>query len=389
MQARKNLLNPVKELAEDGRLSGILLILATVLSITFSNSAGADAYLKIWHIEIGPSFISRSIVHWINDALMPVFFLLVGVEIKREMVSGELSKPRQALLPAFAALGGMTVPAMIYMLFNAGSSETMHGWAIPTATDIAFSLGLISILGKRVPFSIRIFLTALAIIDDLGAIIIIAFFYTGSLHFLMILAALAVFGMLLLFNRLKVRAAFPYLAAGLLLWFLVMKSGIHPTIAGVLLAFVIPVSTGIILEEKLTKVVYFLILPLFAFANTAIPLSFEMASNLVSPLSLGIILGMLIGKPVGIVVFTYILVKTKVSAMLHGVTWKQLAGLGLAAGIGFTMSIFIASLSFKTDFLSAISKLAILSGSFLSACAGFLILYISPGKNATGTSQTE
>lgn len=308
---------------------------------------------------------------------MPFFFLLVGIEIKREMVSGELSQFRQAILPGFAAIGGMLVPAFIYIFFNNGNPETSHGWAIPTATDIAFSLGLLSLLGKRVPFALKIFLTALAIIDDLGAIIIIAVFYTSSLNLLMLVMFLLIFVLLLILNRFKVRFMFPYLLLGTMLWYFVMKSGIHPTIAGVLMAFSIPVTIAEKLEEKLTKAVYYFILPLFALANTAIPLSFDMAANLLSPMSMGIILGLLIGKPVGIVLFTYILVKTRISEMLAGIKWKQMIGIGMVAGIGFTMSIFIASLSFSSGFLSDISKLAIIGGSVFSAIVGLLTLWRS------------
>jgi Na+:H+ antiporter, NhaA family len=371
---QKQFINPVKVLAEDGRLSGILLVAATVFSLLCSNLDGAAGYLKIWHTEIGPPFIARSVVHWINDALMPVFFLLVGIEIKREMRSGELSDLRKAMLPVVAAVGGMIVPALIYFIFNAGNTETVHGWAIPTATDIAFSLGVISLLGKRVPFAIRIFLLALAIIDDLGAILIIAVFYSSALHGTMLLAAAAVLIFLLVMNSLKFRHATIYILPGIFLWYFVLKSGIHPTIAGVLFAFAIPSSLGHMLEERLMKVVYFLILPFFALANTAIPLSSDVVSNLVSPLSLGIILGMMIGKPTGIVLFTFVLVRSGAGAMLHRISWKQMTGTGLVAGIGFTMSIFIASLSFTADVLSDTSKLAILGGSLLSAIGGFLLL---------------
>ena len=377
---RKNLFNPVRELADNGRLSGILLILATILSILFSNSGNASSYLKIWHLEIGPEFLSRSILHWINEGLMPVFFLLVGIEIKREMVSGELSPMRQAILPGFAAIGGMLAPALLYFLFNRGNPETSHGWAIPTATDIAFSLGLLSLLGKRIPFALKIFLAALAIFDDLGAIIIIAVFYSGSLHLAMLFIVLLIIIALIILNRLKVKQVFPYLLLGLLLWYFVMKSGIHPTIAGVLVAFTIPASLAEKLEEKLTMIVYYFILPLFALANTAITLSIDMVANLLSQMSLGIMLGLFIGKPVGIVLFTYLLVKTKVSRMLPGITWNQMIGVGLVAGIGFTMSIFISSLSFSSGFLADTSKLAVIGGSVLSALAGLFILWRSIQK---------
>ncbi len=371
----KSLFSPIRALAEDGKLSGILLVLATVLSLIFSNSDNAASYLGIWHAEIGPAFLSRSILHWINDGLMPVFFLLVGIEIRREMISGELSKFSQAILPGFAAIGGMLIPAIIYISFNHGNPETIHGWAIPTATDIAFSLGLLSLLGKRVPFVLKIFLTALAIIDDLGAIIIIAVFYTGSLHLSMLLLAFMIFTLLMVLNRMKIQPIFPYLFLGTLLWYFVMKSGIHPTIAGVLLAFSIPNNIAEKLEEKLTRTVYYFILPIFALANTAIPLSLDLGSNLASPMSLGIMLGLFIGKPLGIVLFTFLLVKSKISGMLSGITWPQMIGVGMVAGIGFTMSIFISSLSFTSGFLSDTAKLAIIGGSVVSALGGLVLLW--------------
>jgi Na+:H+ antiporter, NhaA family len=378
----KSLFDPIRNLADNGRLSGILLISATALSLLFSNTGNGSAYVHIWHASVGPGFLSRSILHWINDGLMPIFFLLVGIEIKREMTGGELSHFRQAILPVVAATGGILVPALIYLVFAGKNPETSHGWAIPTATDIAFSLGLLSLLGKRVPFSLKIFLTALAIIDDLGAILIIAFFYTGSLNLLMLLLALFVTAGLLLMNRWKIRMMFPYILLGTLLWLCILKSGIHPTIAGVMLAFTIPSSIAEKFEEKLTRTVYYFILPLFALANTAIPLSFDLAANLLSPMALGVMLGLLLGKPIGIIMATFLLVKSKASNMLPGVNWKQMTGIGLIAGIGFTMSIFIASLSFTSGFLSDTSKLAIIGGSLIAGIAGliFLSLTLKPAK---------
>ena len=373
----KQLFNPIRELAENGKLSGLLLIVATLVSLLFSNSGNAANYLKIWEAEIGPAFLSKTILHWINDGLMPVFFLLVGFEIKREIRSGELSTIRQAILPGAAALGGVIVPALIFMFFNSAHPETLQGWAIPTATDIPFSLGLLALLGSRVPFSLKIFLTALAIMDDLAAIIIIALFYSSGLYPLMLLLSLLVFFLLMVLNFFNVRFVFPYLILGTLLWYFILKSGIHPTISGVILAFTIPVSLAEKLEEKLTSLVYYFILPIFALANTAIPLSLDISSQLFSPLSLGIILGLCLGKPVGIVLVTYVMVKLKIGEMLSGVNWKQMTGLGMLAGIGFTMSIFIASLSFPEGIYSDIAKLAVIGGSLLSSLAGLSILWIS------------
>ena len=374
---RKFLVNPILDLAKHGKLAGLLLILATAISLLLSTSESGQSYLDLWQIKIGIAGASHSILFWINDALMPIFFLLVGIEIKRELLTGELSKPSQAILPVIAAIGGVLVPAIIYFLFNRNSPETLHGWAIPTATDIAFSLGILSLMGNRVPFFLKVFLTALAIIDDLVAILIIAFFYSGDLHMRMILYALVVLLAMIILNRLKFRFIFVYLVLGGLLWFFVLQSGIHPTIAGVLIAFSIPVSLAENLEEKLFQPVYYFILPLFALANTAIPLSLDLAGNLTSALSMGIILALFIGKPLGIVLSSFILVKTKISSIPADVNWKMMTGMGLTAGIGFTMSIFLATLSFNTDLLTHTAKLAIIAGSLLAALGGMLILYLA------------
>ena len=374
MPKRKSIFYPIRELAENGKLVGILLIGATLFSLSLSNSDFAASYLNLWKTEIGFSFIHKSILHWINDALMAVFFLLVGLEIKRELIKGELSTKKQAILPVIAALGGVVFPALIFFVLNRGNSEVIHGWAIPTATDIAFSLGILSLLGKRVPFSLKVFLTALAIIDDLVAIIIIAAFYTQGIHFIMLLAGLFLFLLLLLFNKLKVKNLLFYLLPGLFLWYFILRSGIHPTIAGVLIALSIPLEIGEEFEHQLQRPVNFLILPLFALANTAIQLSFDQLYELISPLSIGIIAGLLIGKPVGIFTASWIVIKTKVAVLPTGVNWKQIIGMGLTAGIGFTMSIFISSLSFVEDHYITTAKLAILLGSLLSAIAGIILL---------------
>jgi len=311
---------------------------------------------------------------------MPVFFLLVGLEIKRELLKGELSRLNQAILPVVAAAGGMAVPAVIFILFNLNNPETIHGWAIPTATDIAFSLGILSLLGKRIPFSMVVFLMALAIIDDIGAIVIIVAFYSGELHTFMLFCALGVIALLILLNRLKVRHFAAYLVPGILLWYFVLNSGIHPTIAGVLLAMTIPLPLGEVIEQKLTRTVSYFILPVFALANTAIPLSFGLTGNLFSTLSIGIILGLFLGKPLGIILSTWILVKGKLSPMLSGVNWKMMVGLGLVAGIGFTMSIFITTLSFDQEVHANTAKLAVISGSIISALAGTILLQLNSGR---------
>jgi len=300
MVVRKHFIHPIKELAENGKLTGLILIFATFFSLLLSNSDHGDSYLKFWSTEIGFHFMHKSILHWINDGLMAIFFLMVGLEIKRELLEGELSTMKQAILPVVAAFGGILFPALIFFLFNSRDPENLHGWAIPTATDIAFSLGVLSLLGKRVPFTLKIFLTALAIIDDLGAILIIAVFYSHELHIMMIMSAAAVFIILMIMNRMKIKNLYLYLLPGLVLWYCILKSGIHPTVAGVLLALTIPLNKVEEFEHFLHKPVNYIILPVFALANTAISVSIEQAGNLIAPLSLGIIVGLFIGKPAGI-----------------------------------------------------------------------------------------
>ncbi len=374
------LVDPVRALAAEGKLSGVLLITATIISILVSNLPVAATYLAFWKTDVGFSFLHLPIARWINDGLMPVFFLLVGLEIKRELLKGELSRLNKAILPVVAAAGGMAVPAIIFIMFNLNNPGTIHGWAIPTATDIAFSLGVLSLLGKKIPFSMVVFLMALAIIDDLGAIIIIVVFYSGELHAVMLFCALGVIALLILLNRLNVRHYAAFLVPGLLLWYFILNSGIHPTIAGVFLAMTIPLSLGEVIEQKLTRTVSYFILPAFALANTAIPLSFGLTGNIFSTLSIGIILGLVLGKPLGIILSTWILVKGKLSPMLSGVNWKMMIGLGLVAGIGFTMSIFIATLSFDREAQANTAKLAVLAGSIIAVLAGTILLQINSGR---------
>jgi Na+:H+ antiporter, NhaA family len=381
MVVRKQIIHPIKELAENGKLSGLLLILATFLSLMISNSGFGDTYLKFWSAEIGFYFLHKSILHWINDGMMVVFFLMVGLEIKREILKGELSTRKQAILPVVAALGGILFPALIFFLFNSRDPENLQGWAIPTATDIAFSLGILTLLGKRVPFALKIFLTALAIIDDLGAILIIAIFYTDGLNTNMILFATVVFIILMIMNRMKVKKLYFFLIPGVALWYFILKSGIHPTVAGVLFAFTIPMDILEVLEHRLNRPVNYIILPLFALANTAIPVSLEQAGNLVNPLSLGIIIGLFIGKPAGIILTSFLAVRFKFASLPGGINWKQILGLGMTAGIGFTMSIFIASLSFESDSALTLAKLAILVGSLFSGMAGMAILSYGSAKD--------
>ena len=361
------------------KTSGILLILCTILSIGVANSLVGPAYLGIWHTNVA----GLSIAHWVNDALMAVFFLFVGLELERELYNGELSDIKSALLPIFAAIGGIGAPALIHFTLNAGT-PTQAGTGIPMATDIAFALGLLALLGSRVPSSLKVFLTALAVMDDLGAIIVIAMFYTQQFSLAYLLSALAVFGLLLLFNRIfRVMSLLPYLIGGALMWFLMFKSGVHATIAGVLLAFAIPFSVRADdetspshrLEHFLHKPVAFIILPIFALANTGIVIGSEWQHELLTPNSLGIIGGLVLGKPLGIALLSFAAVTLGICRLPDDLKWPQIVGAGLLGGIGFTMSIFITNLAF-VDNASVInaSKMAILMASLVAGVFGLLWL---------------
>jgi NhaA family Na+:H+ antiporter len=363
---------PIKELAESGKLSGMLLLFCTIVSIALTNSFLGKDYTYIWHKEINLGIISKSIEHWINDGLMAIFFFMVGLEIKREVVRGVLSNVKSAMLPVISAIGGVLFPALIFLFFNSGT-KFESGWAIPTATDIAFSLGILSLLGSRVPFALKIFLTALAIIDDLMAIIIIALVYTSSIDVTFLFYAAAIISVLVLLNKSKFRNLSVYYILGILLWFFVMKSGVHATIAGVMLAFTIPIQSVERIERNLYKPVTYLILPLFALANTAIPFSMEIVKGLTTTLSMGIVLGLFLGKVTGITLFSMSAVKLKIGTVSGNITLRQILGVGFIAGIGFTMSIFISNLSFTQTLIINESKLAVLLGSFISAVTGILI----------------
>lgn len=375
-----------KKFIHNSQSSGILLILCVAVSLLIANSSLGPAFQNLLDKKIGTEMfqLNYPISIWINDGLMAIFFLLVGLEIKREIVEGELSSLKNASLPIVAAVGGMVVPALIYFLFNTGT-EYANGWAIPMATDIAFSLAIISLLGKGVPLSLKIFLTALAIVDDLGAIMVIAIFYTDQIQWnYMGLSALMV-ALLVALNFFNVKKHIFYLIPGVLLWYFMHHSGIHATIAGVLLAFTIPtnVSTTEIsplekLEQQLHLPVSFLIMPLFALANTNITFKAGMVDGLFSSLGYGIILGLFLGKLVGINLFSYIFVKLKISNLPLNSTWPQMIGTALLAGIGFTMSIFIALLSFKGHpEIQDEAKFAILIASLLAGLSGYLILKYS------------
>jgi NhaA family Na+:H+ antiporter len=357
---------------------GIVLIACTVISLSLSNSAFADSYLTFWNYQIG----SHSITHWINDGLMAIFFLLIGLELEREIYIGELSNLKSSLLPIFAAIGGMVFPAGFHLALNFGT-PTQAGAGIPMATDIAFALGVLSLLGNRVPPALKIFLTALAVIDDLGAILIIAIFYTGTIEWVNLSIALGIFVALLILNRLKVHNLIPYLLAGIAMWYFMLHSGIHATITGVLLAFAIPFGDGsqkspsFILQHILHKPVAFLVLPLFALANTSLIIGANWYQVLLGSNSLGIVFGLLLGKPLGIVSFSYLSIKMKLSSIPDGLSFKRIIGAGFLGGIGFTMSIFITLLAFNENAIIEESKIAIMLSSLVAGLVGFIILKIS------------
>ena len=363
---------------ESEKSAGLVLIVCTILSLFFANSAFGASYHHFWETN----FAHQSLEYWINDGLLTIFFLLIGLELEREVYIGELSKIKDALLPIFAAIGGMVVPAGIYLWIN-WHTDTKSGAGIPMATDIAFALGILSLLGKRVPISIKIFLTALAVIDDLGAIFVIAIFYTNTIFWTNLSIALAIFVLLLVFNRLKVRNLFPYLIGGVIMWYFMLNSGIHATITGVLLAFAIPFgngeeqSTSYLLQNWLHKPVAFLILPLFALANTAIVFQTDISELFSQKYSLGIALGLIVGKPLGIFLSTFIAVKLKFCQLPLGLNWKTVLSVGFLGGIGFTMSIFITLLAFNDITIINNAKIIILFSSLVAGMIGFFALRLT------------
>tara|TARA_B110000438_G_C15815412_1_gene651717 strand:- start:2293 stop:3468 length:1176 start_codon:yes stop_codon:yes gene_type:complete len=372
--------------------SGLLLLIATILALIISNSNYSYIYFETFHkylfIGINNFGLNLSIHHWINDALMAIFFFFVTLEIKREFIQGELSNIKQALLPIIAAVGGMLVPALFYIFFNIDNSETLNGWAIPSATDIAFSLGVLSLLGSRVPISLKIFLTALAIIDDLGAIIIIAFFYAGDLNIKYLGLMLLSFILLLCLNKYDVKRFIPYLFIGISLWFFTHESGVHATIAGVLLACTIPhrekekdFSLLVKIEHSISPYVAFGIMPLFAFANAGVSLQGLTLLSLMSPVPLGILLGLFVGKQLGVVVFSYVSIKLKLAQMPNNSNLLSFYGVSILTGIGFTMSLFVGNLAFaeNTQYMDGV-KIGVLSGSLLSTLFGYFILLFTSNK---------
>ena len=372
-----------KDFFESEKAGGLLLLLVTLFSLALANSPIQASYVEFWETEIG----HHSITHWINDGLMTIFFLLIGLELEREMYGGELSNIKNAALPIFGALGGMLIPAAIFLAFNWGT-QTQNGAGIPMATDIAFAIGILSLLGNRVSTSLKIFLTALAVIDDLGAILVIALFYTETISFLYLGMALGVMGILFILNRKNVHNLITYLIGGGLMWYCMLNSGVHATITGVLLAFVIPYGNGgkktssYRLQHFLHRPVAFFILPLFAVANTGIAIDANWHEGLTHANSIGIIVGLILGKPIGITLFALVCVKLGIGSLPKDLQWKQILGAGMLGGIGFTMSIFITLLAFKNDGVEVItySKIAILVASFISGTLGFLWLKMSLKK---------
>ena len=372
--------------------SGLVLLFAAIIALIISNSNLSNLYFSILDeylfIGINEFGIKLSVIHWINDALMAIFFFFVTLEIKREFLQGELSDIKQALLPIIAAIGGMVVPALIYIYINLDNSQTLKGWAIPSATDIAFSLGVLSLLGRRVPLSLKVFLTALAIIDDLGAIVIIALFYSGDLSLKYLSLMLIAFIFLLLINKFNVKKFLPYLIIGLFLWDFTHNSGIHATISGVLLALTIPhrkkekdFSLLLKIEHSISPYVAFGIMPLFAFANAGVSLEGLTFSSLLDKVPLGIVLGLFVGKQLGVFVFSYISIKLKIAKMPNNSNWFNFYGVGILTGIGFTMSLFVGNLAFaeSMQYIDGV-KIGVLVGSLLSTLAGYFLILLTPNR---------
>ena len=388
----KYLSKPFKWFFKLEAASGLILLIAAILALVVSNSNLSELYFhsleKYLFIGINEFGMKLSVHHWINDALMAIFFFFVTLEIKREFIQGELSNIKQAMLPIIAAVGGMVVPALFYVFFNWDNSETINGWAIPSATDIAFSLGILSLLGSRVPISLKVFLTALAIIDDLGAILIIAFFYSGDLSIPYLSLILISYILLLFLNKFSIKIFTPYLIIGLLMWYFTYKSGIHATIAGVLLASTIPhrlkekdFSLLVKIEHAISPYVAFIIMPLFAFANAGVNLEGLTLSSLMAPVPLGILSGLFFGKQIGVLLFSYISIKFKFAEAPNNSNWLSLYGVSVLTGIGFTMSLFVGNLAFveNTQYIDGV-KIGVLTGSLLSTVFGYLLLLMSVKK---------
>ena len=388
----KNLSKPFKWFFQLEAASGLVLLIAAIIALVISNSNFSELYFttlkQYLFIGVNDFGLKLSVHHWINDLLMAIFFFFVTLEIKREFIQGELSNLKKALLPIIGAVGGMVIPALVYIAINFENTETLNGWAIPSATDIAFSLGILSLLGSRVPISLKIFLTALAIIDDLGAILIIAFFYSGDLSISYLSLILISYIFLLILNKLGIKKFLPYLIIGSFMWFFTYKSGIHATIAGVLLATTIPhrikdkdFSLLIKLEHAISPYVAFMIMPIFAFANAGVSLEGLSLSSLLQPVPLGILLGLFVGKQVGVMIFSFIAVKTGAAQMPDKSSWLSLYGVSILTGIGFTMSLFVGNLAFAENiqYIDGV-KIGVLAGSLLSTLFGYFILLFSLKK---------
>ena len=372
--------------------SGLILLLAAILALVISNSNLSNYYFVTLNnyifIGINNFGLKLSLLHWINDALMAIFFFFVTLEIKREFLQGELSNTKQALLPVIAAIGGMVVPALIYVFVNFGDGETLNGWAIPSATDIAFSLGVLSLLGKRVPLSLKVFLTALAIIDDLGAIVIIALFYSGDLSIKYLSLMLLAFIILMVINKLNIKKFLPYLIIGIFLWDFTHNSGIHATIAGVLLALTIPhrkkekdFSLLLKIEHAISPYVAFGIMPVFAFANAGVSFEGLSFASLLNKVPLGILLGLFLGKQLGVFVFSYVSIKMKIAQIPNNSNWLNFYGVGILTGIGFTMSLFVGNLAFveNAQYIDGV-KIGVLTGSLLSTLTGYFLILLAPNR---------
>ncbi|WP_415309264.1 Na+/H+ antiporter NhaA [Candidatus Pelagibacter sp. Uisw_099_02] len=388
----RNLSKPFKWFFKLEAASGLVLLIAAIIALVVSNSSFSTLYFSTLEqylfIGINDFGLKLSVHHWINDLLMAIFFFFVTLEIKREFIQGELSNLKKALLPIIGAVGGMLIPALVYVGINFGSTETLNGWAIPSATDIAFSLGILSLLGSRVPISLKIFLTALAIIDDLGAILIIAFFYSGDLSISYLSLILISYIFLLILNKYGVKKFLPYLIIGSFMWYFTYKSGIHATIAGVLLASTIPhrskerdFSLLIKLEHAISPYVAFLIMPIFAFANAGVSLEGLSVMSLLQPVPLGILLGLFLGKQVGVMIFSYVAVRIGFAQMPDNSSWLSLYGVSILTGIGFTMSLFVGNLAFveNIQYIDGV-KIGVLAGSLLSTIFGYFILLLTSKK---------
>ena len=388
----KNLSKPFIWFFKLEAASGLILLIAAIIALVISNSSFSNLYFDTLNqylfVGINDFGLKLSIHHWINDLLMAIFFFFVTLEIKREFIQGELSNLKKALLPIIGAIGGMVVPALVYVFINFGNTETLNGWAIPSATDIAFSLGILSLLGSRVPISLKVFLTALAIIDDLGAILIIAFFYSGDLSISYLSLILISYILLLTLNKFGVKKFIPYLIIGAFMWFFTYKSGIHATIAGVLLASTIPhrikekdFSLLIKLEHAISPYVAFMIMPIFAFANAGVSLEGLSLTSLLEPVPLGILLGLFVGKQVGVMVVSFIAVKFGVAQMPDKSSWLSLYGVSILTGVGFTMSLFVGNLAFAENiqYIDGV-KIGVLAGSLLSTVFGYFILLYASKK---------